>query len=160
MRRFRFRLQALLDTAKQRERNVQQELARAEADHRRVWKQLAATVRVREQWEERTRENQCGPLDLPLLQEQLSALEVLRRRVAERQEAAQLAGKTVEQRRARLIEAVRSRRSLERVRERMQEDHRAEGLAREIKISDDLATVRAATARIGGNHNNAIVESK
>ena len=117
--------------------------------------QLASMIRVLQQWEGRIRENQRGAHNLSLLQEQVGAVDVLRRRVAEQREVVRSAEMAVEGTRGQLTEAARWRKSLERLRERMRQEHKSACAAQQIKVSDDLATVRAA-ARIAGKHDVAL----
>ena len=152
MRRFRFRLQALLDTAEHREKSLQHELIRAEAEERNVRQQLDSIMRVWAEWEEQIRNHQRGPLDLTLLQDQLNAVNTISQRAVEQREVVHSAEKAVSDARERLTEAARWRRSLERFRDRLHEQYENEHAAREIKASDEIAAIRAAAERIDGSH--------
>ena len=147
MKQFRFRLQSSLDIANQRERNIKSEFAKAKADERSAEWQLDRTLKLWQRWGERIRQNQRGRLDSKLIQEQLRVASVLQERAIEKREMVRAAQKATEQVRARLAEAARWRKGLERLRGRMQQEHNAEVLAQETKASDDLATARVAAGR-------------
>ena len=148
MRKFQFRLQALYDAAQQREQGVRHDLVRADAIERRIRAQFDAMLDTAAEWERRIRENQRGPHDLKLLREQLGALSLIQRHASKQQQTLRTAQRTTEKIRTQLTEAARQRKSLERLRERMEEEYLSECAAQQIKLSDDMTTMRAANDRL------------
>ncbi len=155
MRTFQFRLQTLLDLSQQRERSMQQELARVQAAEEGARKQYKAALDIWKEWESRVRDKQRGPLDTCKLNELLLSLDVAQKRAIAARTALQQAGSVTERVRARLREASVERKSLETLRERQHEEHASVSQTHEIRTSDDMATVRAAI-RCGQNDDNAI----
>ena len=149
MRRFQFRLRALLETARQRERSIQHELVRAQAIEANARMQLDTLIDTSAEWESRIRDSQRGPLNLSRLRDQLSALGALHQRIAQQRTTLRAAEKAVEEVRGRLTEAAQWRKSLERIRERTLEEHQDQYAMQQIKISDDMATTRAAAQMTG-----------
>ena len=145
MRRFQFRLRALLETARHRERSIQHELVRAQAIETNARMQLDALIDTSAEWECRIRDGQRGPLNLNRLRDQLSALGTLHQRIVQQRKTLHAAEKASEEVRGRLTEAAQWRKSLERIRERTLEEHQDKYASQQIKISDDMATMRAAT---------------
>jgi len=143
MRRFQFRLQALLDTARQRERGIQHDLVRAETIKRDAQVELNNLIRMSAEWESRIRKNQRGRLDLNWLREQLGALGTLHEHIARQRQAVRTAEKASEETRERLTEAARWRKSLERLREKIRQEYQSECATRETRTLDDMATTRA-----------------
>lgn len=144
MRKFHFRLQALYDSAQQRERGLRHDLARHQGIEQRIRAQLDALLETAAGWEERIRRNQRGPHDLKTMKEHLGALSMIQRHIARQQQALRTARRAAEKVRAQLTEAARKRKSLERLRERMEEEYLSKCAARQVKLADDMATVRAA----------------
>ena len=101
-------------------------------------------------WEARVRENQRGNLASNRLREQLGALGGLHRRIRRQREVARDAGRECDKIRRELTEAARRRKSLERLRDRMQDDYRDECAAFQMKRTDDMNTTRAALRATGG----------
>lgn len=143
MRRFQFRLQALLDVAQQKERSIQQELARAQGKEAEARQRLDGTLRLWTEWEAKLRQNQQGRLDPHLLRELLGAVETVREKAARERAAVHAAEKAAEEVRGRLTEAAQQRKSLERLREKLHEQHTADSQKQQTKLFDDMAAVRA-----------------
>ena len=156
MKRFHFRLQALLDVAQHRERSLQIELVGAQSAELEIRRRHEAALRLLAEWEKRIRENQKGQLDSRLLKDLLRGLEAVRQRAAKERETLRAAEQVVEGVRERLTEAARSRKSYENLRERMEKEHESADARQQIKTSDDMSAVRAATARVGGANNTTI----
>ena len=155
-KKFHFRHQPLLDVAKQHERSVQIELSRAHAVEMEARQRLEATGRLAAEWDARIRQSQKGPIEARLLKDLLHATEGLRQRTAKERDAVHAAVKLVEAARERLQEAARDRKSYERLRERTQAEYETETSRQLVKLSDDAASVRAASARIGAIPDGAI----
>ena len=147
MKRFQFRHQTLLDVAAQRERSLQIELARLHSAEMEARRQLEQTLRLGSEWEGRIRQSQKGRLEPRLLKELLHAAETLRHRAGRERELLRAAERQCEAARERLKEAATARKSYERLRERMQAEYQTEESRQQVRVADDTASVRAATAR-------------
>jgi len=156
MKAFRFRLQTLLDVAEQREQGVRHELARAlgvESDLRR---KLEETRTNWLDWEQRLRETQCGVLDVRRLNEHIATVRMLQRRMGDQQQALRAAEQVTLRIRERLTDAAKERRSLERMRERQEDEHTDAVRADEVKRTDDLTTTRVAARSSLAPHDTAL----
>ncbi len=165
MPRFRFKLQALLDTARQEERNLQQDLVKARDENLEARTRLEDTARLLREWERcisslrsppgRTTE---GRRDLlaPPLREQLRTVAALREHLTRQVQALRSAEQRADGVRRLLNEAGCRRKSLEKLRDRMKGTHDAEMTAHQTKLSDDMATLRAAGDRMAGRHDAAV----
>jgi flagellar export protein FliJ len=147
MKRFQFRHQTLLDVAAQRERSVQIELARVQAAEMEARRQLEQTLHLWSEWEERIRESQKGRIEPRRLKELLHATETLRQRALRERELLRTAERQTEAVRERLKEAATARKSYERLREHKHAEYQAEDTRQQVRVADDTASVRAATAR-------------
>jgi len=156
MRKFQFRLQALHDTAYQRERSVRHDLVRAEGIETRIRAQLDAMTRTAADWESRIRDNQRNSMNVKALKEQLGALGLIQRQILKQHQSLKQAQKATEKVRAQLSSAARKRKSLERLRERMYDEYKEECAARQVKLADEMASVRAATHRANRTRDDAI----
>lgn len=148
MARFRFQLQALLDVAKQNERSLQQETARAETAEALARDRLNETLRVWGEWEKKIRDSQRGELNAQRLQELLRAMDAVQRRAGKERELLHTAARATEAARSRLREAATARLSLEKLRERKKEQHTSEALIQETNTLDDMAALQAAIAQL------------
>ena len=156
MRKFQFRLQALLDTAGQQERGVQHEMVRAESIAANTRMQLDALISTSAEWESEIREHQQGMLDSMKLRSQLHALNALHHRIAQQRQAVGVAEEAVAEVRERLTDAAKRRKSLENLRERSEEDYVKEYNIKETKITDDMVATRMATRRNADARETAI----
>jgi len=147
MKRFEFRHQTLLNVAAQRERSVQIELARIQAAELEARRQLEQTLHLWSEWEERIRESQKGRIEPRRLKELLHATETLRQRALRERELLRAAERQTEAVRERLKEAATARKSYERLRERQHAEYQTEDTRQQVRIADDTASVRVATAR-------------
>ena len=156
MRKFQFRLQALLSTASRQERGIQHEMVRAEAIAANTRMQLDALISTSAEWESEIREHQQGQLDSMKLRSQLQALSAVHHRIAQQRQAVRAAEEAVAEVRHRLIEAAKQRKSLERLREHSEEEYLSECNAKEIKMTDDMVATRMATRRNNDARETAI----
>jgi len=147
MRKFEFRLQTLLSAASQRERGIRHEMVRAEGIEANTRMQLDALISTSAEWECEIREHQQGRLDSMKLRSQLQALSALHHRIAQQRQAVRVAEEATAEVRHRLTEAAKRRKSLERLRERSEEEYRKECNVKEIKMTDDMVATRMATRR-------------
>jgi flagellar export protein FliJ len=147
MKRFQFRHQTLLDVAAQRERSIQIELARLHMAEMEARRQLEQTLRLGSEWEGRIRQSQKGRIEPRLLRELTHATEMLRQRAGRERELLRAAERQSEATRERLKEAATARKSYERLRERLEAEHQTEDARQQVRIADDTASVRTATAR-------------
>ena len=152
MKRFQFRHQTLLDVAAQRERSIQIELARVHAAEAEARRQLEQTLHLWSEWEGRIRQSQKGRIEPRLLRELMHATEMLRQRAGRERDLLRAAERQSEAVRERLKEAATVRKSYEHLRERMQAEHQTEDARQQVRIADDTASVRAATARSAAAH--------
>jgi len=156
MRKFNFKLQSLYDASRQRERGIRHDLVRAEDVEQRLHTQLEALLKSAGQWEERIRETQRGPLDHKKLREQIGALSIIQRQIARQRQALTQASRTTEKIRRELTEAAQKRKSVERLREKMEEEYLDECATMQTRQADDMAAVRAANERIHGTNDTII----
>ena len=156
MRKFQFRLQALFDTAGQQERGIKHEVVRAESIAANTRMQLDALISTSAEWASEIREHQQGRLDSMKLRNQLQALSTLHHRIAQQRQAVRVAEEAVGEVRHRLTEAAKRRKSLERLRERSEEEYLSECNAKEIKMTDDMVATRMATRRNNDARETAI----
>ena len=147
MKRFEFRHQTLLDLAVQRERSVQIELARVQAAEMEARRRLEETLHLWSEWEERIRESQKGRIEPRRLKELLQATDTLHQRAVRERELLRAAERQTEAVRERLKEAATARKSYERLREHKRAEHQTEDSRQQVRIADDTASVRVATAR-------------
>jgi len=156
MRKFHFKLQAFHDATRQRERSIRHDLVRAEGVEQRLRAQLSALLNNAAQWEERIRETQRGPLDHKKLREQIGALAMTQRQITRQQQALSQASHETEKIRRQLTEAARKRKSVERLREKNEEEYLDACAAADTRQADDIATTRAAGKRIDDSNDTLI----
>ena len=150
MKRFKFRLQSVLDVAEQRERGVQHQLVQAATKENEIRRQLDETVRNWQEWEHKLRGSQAGAIDVKRVKEYLQVVRMLQKRIHENEVELHSAKALTARIRDKLTEAAKERRCLERLREKRQTEHSVECAAVEVKQSDDLVNSRMAAARSGG----------
>jgi len=155
MPRFRFRLQPLLDAARQEEHGLKEEFLKAQAQEREARARIEDTARLLRDWERRIRGGKHDPL-APPIGEQLRTVAALREYLAQQVQALRSAQRRTDQTRRSLQEAACRRKSLEKLRERMKQAHDAEDAARHTKSSDEIAATRAAARRVDGRHDSAM----
>ena len=156
MRKFNFKLQALYDASQQRERSIRHDFVRAEGVEQRLRTQLEALLKSAAQWEERIRATQRGPLDHKKLREQIGALSATQRQIARLYQALTQASRATEKIRRQLTEAAQKRKSVERLRERMEEEYLGECATMQTRQADDMAATRAANERLRGTNDTLI----
>ena len=147
MKPFRFRLQTLLNVAQQHERGIKHEFARLQNHEHEIQTHLEATARNWMDWEERLRQTQQGHLDIERVKAHLQVVKMLQQRINQCRVELETARQMTAQIQKQLTEAARERRTLERLREKQHTEHTAARAAEEVKITDDLVSARAATAR-------------
>jgi flagellar export protein FliJ len=155
-KRFQFRHQTLLDVAKQHERSVQIEVSHLQTLEAEARRRLEAAVRLTSEWDGRIRQRQKGTIEPNLLKELFLSREELAQRMVKAREEVRAAVKAVEAARERLQEAARDRKSYERLRERRHAEYETETSRQLVKLSDETASVRAASARTGAVPDGAI----
>ena len=149
MKRFKFRLQRLLDIRVAHEESLQSELA--------VYLQRCRTEQ--ERLEGLLQQQRYARLDLVRLQsagaqgieiqECAVYIAALEEQIARQKTVVSNAQAAVEAKRAELVEASRKRRTVERLREVKQDRYRAEGMRREQVAADDAAVVQFVRTRTG-----------
>ena len=156
MRKFQFKLQAFQDASRQRERGIRHDLVRAEGVERRLRTQLDALLKNAAQWEERIRRTQRGPLDPKKLREEIGALAMTQRQIARQQQTLSQAAHETEKIRRQLTEAARKRKSVERLREKTEEEYHDACATARTRQADDMAAARAAGKLIDGTNDTVI----
>jgi len=156
MRKFNFKLQAFHDASRQRERSIRHDLVRAEGVEQRLRTQLDALLNSAAEWEERIRETQRGPLDHKKLSERIGALSMTRRQIGRQRQALEQASHETEKIRRQLTEAARKRKTVERLRDKMEEEYLEECAAARERQTDDMVATRAANKRIDGTNDTLI----
>lgn len=138
MKRFRFRLERLLELRAHRERQALYRLAEAAGHCVRLARRLQETESERGA-AYRSAPAAAGALDLSLFayrERYLAWLEATRRRL--REELARREKERLEVQ-ARYLEASRERKVLEKLKERRAAEHRREARAEEFNVQDDVA---------------------
>ena len=138
MKRFRFRLERLLELRAHRERQALYRLAEAAGHCVRLARRLQETESERGA-AYRSAPAAAGALDLSLFayrERYLAWLEATRRRLSE--ELARREKERLEVQ-ARYLEASRERKVLEKLKERRAAEHRREARAEEFNVQDDVA---------------------
>ena len=138
MKRFRFRLERLLELRAHRERQALYRLAEAAGHCVRLARRLQETESERGA-AYRSAPAAAGALDLSLfayLERYLAWLEATRRRL--REELARREKERLEVQ-ARYLEASRERKVLEKLKERRAAEHRREARVEEFNVQDDVA---------------------
>jgi flagellar export protein FliJ len=138
----------LLDVAKQHERSIQIELSHAQTVEMHSRERLDASIRLAAECDARIRQKQKGTIEPRLLKELFLAREELLQRTAKAREEVRAAVKLVEAARERLQEAARDRKSYERLRERTHAEYETETSRQLVKLSDETASVRAASRSV------------
>jgi flagellar protein FliJ len=150
VKRFKFRLQSVLNVAEKREESARHDLASAKAAENELHSQLDAMEGSWLEWEDKLRKEQKGILDLKRLQDHSEILSRLQCQMVEKRKELAEAERISAAMQALLIELSKERRSLERMREKQMKAHTAECAAKEVKATDDLISTRIAAAR--GTH--------
>ena len=141
-KRFRFRLEPLLHLRAALEKDAERSLARALQEERRLEAELEALAQARTATFESRRSEPGRFLDLQAWRDAERHLVVIERKVMEVGEALVLARGRTEACREALRRAHRDRLSLERLKERRQEQHDQEQAKLEAIQLDELAVMR------------------
>lgn len=153
MKRFTFRLQALLDVATQRERSAQQTLVQAQTVRNQALRRLDATLRQLAACDQMIRQQRRGAVEGLTLSASLAEANAIARRAEKEREDFRATEREVTAATTRLHEAACARKTVERLREQAQEAHHREVLAEQAKLIDDATSVRVAADRTKGrNH--------
>lgn len=142
MRRFRFRLQVALDHAARLEESAKLALAAAMAERAEQARALEGLLGDRDRVGEELLARQTGALDLPELERLRAHLEELCNRIAEQRQAIADSDRVIETRRDQLVDCMKRRQVLERLRSIQLTQHRQRELALETKELDDIAAMR------------------
>jgi flagellar FliJ protein len=144
MRRFRFRLQTVLRYAEREEQRLKIELARLQEKREEERSRLNSLIEARAQTRREMISKPGGAVDLDKIEalrrhfedlsEQINAQRTLLTQIE-----GQVADKTLE-----LIEAMKKRQTLEKLREREEREHYITLSRLEAKVLDDLTTPRHA----------------
>ncbi len=152
MKRFRFRLQKLLEVKQLREDLRKQELAAAQ---RALERERAELARLEAAWARALADlrDECrGTLDVETIRLRHRHLALLGRRMIEREAAVQRLAREEAARREALVEARRGRLTVERLKERAYARYRLEAARVEQAFLDEVGTTRYA--REGGDDSN------
>jgi flagellar FliJ protein len=142
MRKFHFRLQPVLDQALAQQRRIELELARLREALARELERLVRLGEARSARQRRVREASRGRLDLRRLEWERRDLERLVRAIAEQEMVRADLNREIERTSEALVQAMRRRQMLEKLRDRQHDEHRREMTRLEIRQVDDLVTPR------------------
>lgn len=149
MKRFKFRLQRILDLRVAHEQSLQSELAvylhRCQTEEERL---SGLIQQLRYAKLDLIRLQSVGAQGIEL-QECAVYIAALEEQVARQRAVVSNAHAAVEAKRAELVEASRERKALDRLREVKQERHRAEETRREQAAANEVAAARFTRGRIG-----------
>lgn len=143
MKRFRFRMQPVLDLREMQEDEAARALGEARQAESLEREQLSCLMGLRDSVESEME----ASFDPQHAMAYLGYLSRLQGRIHSQQEQVQEMARVAEDRRESLVQASVERRKLEKLKERRQEEHRAEVLAAEEKELDDLRTSRSRRGR-------------
>jgi len=146
MRKFHFRLQPVLDQALAREQEVELELGRLREALRRELESLVRLGEARLARQRRLREASRGRLDLRRLEWERRDLERLVGEVAQQEIVTADLEREIERTAEALVQAMRRRQMLEKLRDRQRDAHHREMTRLEIRQTDELVTPRFAKA--------------
>jgi len=149
MRRFRFRLQAVLDHAHRLEEAAELALAALAAERQRMQEELGKLERQRRETERELAARQLGRLDLERIRVLRAHLEHTCTRIVEQLLAIQEQEGKMELARAELVARMKRRQVLERLRSEQWSRHRQQEQARESRELDELSSTRYARQALG-----------
>jgi len=142
MRKFQFRLQTVLRHAEKDEQRLQLELAWLKIQKQEKQSQLEALMEARETTRKEFISRSKGAVDLDRIMVLRQHLESLDEQIAVKQEELALAATRVEEKTSEVIEAMKKRRILEKLREREKDAHTLALNRLEIKMLDDTTMPR------------------
>lgn len=144
MKAFSFRLQSILDVRRRQEDQQKQVLHQALAKYEESKQALAAFFNRQEQLFQRIRRLQTGSLNLPELSCAQDYALVIKTQIIAQQRVVAACSEAVEEERAKLLEIVKARKILEKLKERHYLEYRLEALREEQKLIDEMAAGRIA----------------
>jgi flagellar export protein FliJ len=146
MRKFRFRLQVVLDQARREEDTAAQALANADRRRMEAQKELDARRRRGRELERKLAREQLGALDMTKLRELQAALETNAAEIAEQVATVEDLDAEVSRHREQVVERMKRRRMLERLHHSHEQLHLLNERSIETKILDEIGTAKSARA--------------
>jgi flagellar FliJ protein len=140
MKPFEFKLQTALNLKQKEEDRVKEELQRLTARRREELNRLAVLEGELGQLEDRVRRHQDARVDVAEIKRCLDYLPVMRDRISRQQEIIRQIEADMDKTRQLLVEIMRRRKVLEKLKERHYAQYQLEVTREEQKIIDEMAT--------------------
>ncbi len=140
MAKFRYSLQSVLNIKLKMETQAKQEFSAAKGRLDEEEAKLAALLRRKEGYEQEGARLRQGVLKLLDLEENKNAIAVMEQLAGEQREQVELARKRLEQAREKMADAMKDRKTYEKLREKAFEEYRLEENRQEGKAVDELVS--------------------